>query len=225
MISRAIWPLSAVLMTACATLPTTGTPATGERLSVDSRVLTHQWVEQAKVGEVVHKDSSGRRVGTSDVYEDRLRTSQELVWKPMQGMAPIDDEDFFRIAGDEEGLRQVRGYREIGLWLNRGGLGAAAVGVVGMVVGLALAKAVPEGGGGAPATLLGGGLILTSLGATVAYMGAGRLSPQTHPLAMERAQQAAATYNARIGAQSARPASGWPSARGATRYGDRAYAR
>lgn len=81
-------------------MPKVGVEPTGEPLSVDIETRSYTYTTEEKAGEVVHKDSSGRNLGSSEVYVERQKTAYYDVWHPMQGNHRLDEADFYRIAGD-----------------------------------------------------------------------------------------------------------------------------
>ncbi len=180
----------------CATLPITGSPSTGEPLSVASGIAYSSHVEKAKVGEVQHKDARGRDLGKSEVYQERLVTTSHLVWQTKQGESAIDEEDFFRIAGETETADEIQKTRQTGVLLNRIGWGGAAVGLAGLGGAWAM-SGDPNLQGLSPAATIGG-LVITTLGSTLIYMGLNLASPGRHHVEREEAMRTAATYNQRL---------------------------
>jgi hypothetical protein len=192
--------LAAALSIGCAHLPETGAQATGEPLAVRTEHVTERWTEQAKVGEVQHRDSSGRSLGTSEIYEDRVVSATHLEWYAAQGNSRIDDADFFRISGDEWATNEVESYRSTGIVMNRVGLGLLAAGAATLLGGYAMRSDSDPGLGlamtyGSSALFCSGGLLT--------WMGMARTRESVHPVEMDRAQVAAAAYNAKINATSA----------------------
>jgi hypothetical protein len=181
----------------CATLPRTGAPATGEPLAVKTDVLYSRATVREKVGTVEHRDSGGRNVGTSELYEDRQVINSHLVWATYQGGSVIDEEDFFRIAGDTSAADSIRRSRHTGLWLNRAGWGAA-VGFGLLAVGGYAMAAQSNGDSTAPRMLMIGGLLGVSGGAYLAYIGKAMVDPQRRHNSMGTASVTAAEYNARL---------------------------
>jgi hypothetical protein len=196
MTSRILAAALALVLGGCATLPGIGAPMTGEPLHVESRLVTDTYSVKEKVGEVQHKDAQGRSIGTSDMYQDRLVTSHHMVWHPVQGRDGIDDQDFFRIAGDTEAEEQVRQFRETGITLNRAGLGVIAASAASLIGGVVISRA--SGGSAIGSGMLYGGAFGFSIGSVLAYMGLGRVAPGVHPVDESRARVAAHRYNAEL---------------------------
>jgi hypothetical protein len=182
----------------CATLPRTGTQATGEALSVQSHQETATWVEKTKVGEVENRDADGNLIGTSDVYQNQTRSADYTVWNGAQGQTVVDDQDFFQIAGDDAAADEIRSYRESGVTINRIGLVIGGVGLAGAVGGYGLALV---GGndtksiGYAGATV---GVLTALVGVGIAYWGKGRTNADLHLFDIGRARSAAQAYNTKL---------------------------
>lgn len=198
----------------CAHLPKTGAEATGEPLAVDFRTETHTYQTQAKVGEVVNRDSSGRVVGTSEVYENRTGQYDVQRWQVFQGETPIDDQDFFRIGGDLATAKEIAASRQSGMTMNRVGIGmmigGGALAVAGFALASILTKTDPNTGltttpGWAyPAASLGG--ITVAVGGVLTFVGLAKVKRE-HPVEdPQRANAVAKKYNKSIGTASAAPA-------------------
>ena len=206
------WTASAVIavalasVTGCASMPKTGTPATGEPLSVYTGTVAEQHTVKEKVGEVQHKTEDGKVVGTSEVYADRQVTTHRDVWYGKQGDQRIDDQDFFAISGDREAADEVRSSRETGVTLNRIGLVTAIVGAAAMVGGYYfMSQATTVNADGtvtenaignlALPFLIGGGVAVTT-GGTLTWIGMRRTSADRHPVDdVPRAMRDAQKYN------------------------------
>jgi len=192
----------------CARLPKTGTPSTGEPLKVEVHTESHSYVTQAKVGEVQHRDSSGRLVGTSSLYENQVGYYEVQRWQVFQGETPIDDQDFYNIAGDTEAAKQIAAYRAKGVVINRVGFGLL---IAGGALALASLIVVPlasprdrYGNVDRPAWTLmvgSGGLLMSLVGGTMAAAGRAR-AKREHPIDdPKKAEKAARRYNDEIGEQ------------------------
>lgn len=190
----------------CATLPKTGVESTGEPLNVEVRTETHTYVTQAKVGEVEHRDSRGRYVGSSSIYENRMGAYDITRWQVFQGETPIDDQDFFNIAGDTEAATQIATYRAKGVMMNRVGLGMAigggALALASIILGSALVSKNEYGFESRPTWTtwsMTGGLIVGAVGGSLALVGNAR-TKRKHPIDdPQRAANAAKRYNKAIG--------------------------
>jgi hypothetical protein len=171
--------------------------ATGEPLAVVDDVKTWTTTSKEKVGESVVKDSSGNTVGTVDNYQTRTQVHSMKVWYPFQGQGQLSDEDFFRIANDQQAIDETAKLREHGQALNRDGKFAMLGGVVGLVAGLVIMGAE----GSAPNAYLAGELV-ASAGSLVlcggwylAYHGASLMQPEVHAVDRSQAERDALQYN------------------------------
>jgi hypothetical protein len=171
--------------------PQLGMEATGEQLWVRTQAHQATYATKEKVGEVVHKDSTGQNVGTSEVYEDKLTTVHWTTWYPMQGDSQLDDEDFLRIVGNEQALDEHRDYREKGMALNKWGKGM----MVGGFVGFLASYFVPADNYTLRYGLSTGGLLVGSSGWYVARMGAARFEPEAHTIDPSHANYNIQRYN------------------------------
>lgn len=197
---------TAALSLGCATLPMTGVKATGEPLLADVHSENVQYVGKAKVGEVVSKDSSGRVIGTSEVYEDQLMSYNITQWQVFQGPNKIDDEDFFRIGGDIQAADQIATMRERAVITNRVGWVLLGVGVAALATGLVLQNTLKQEDSMGIATpsplgsylLIGGGVVGLVGGSLVFYGNAA--AHREHPLDdPRRAKRVERAYNKRLG--------------------------
>jgi hypothetical protein len=173
--------------------PRSGAVATGEPLAVvdDVRVWTTTYKE--KVAEAEYRDASGATIGTAAVYEDRTQVHTRPIWYPVQGGAQLADEDFFRIAGDEQSLSDTLEMRESGrTWRRRGmiTLGVSVVGLIGSYF-------VPNPTGRLALTL--GSTLGFAGGYYMTYWGAHQLNPETHAVDRSVADRAARQYNQQLG--------------------------
>ncbi|WP_136934343.1 phage holin family protein [Polyangium fumosum] len=192
----------------CAHLPKTGTESTGEPLNVEVRTETHTYVTQAKVGEVQHRDSSGRLVGTSSLYENQVGSYDVTRWQVFQGEMNIDDQDFYSIAGDADAAAQIADYRSTGVTMNRVGIGLAIAGGAAMLAGIILGSSLSTkdeyGIASRPTWTTAaatGGILMGLVGGGVAWAGYAR-TKREHPIDdPQKAANAARRYNKQIGEQ------------------------
>lgn len=131
----------AALTTGCAHLPKTGTAANGQALFVDVNTENIQYVGKVKAGETVLKDANGNVVGTAESYEDKLMSYNITTWQTFQGEDKLDDEDFFRIAGDTQAADQIHDGRDRAVSLNRAGFVVLGVGLAAAIAGLVIRSA------------------------------------------------------------------------------------
>jgi hypothetical protein len=167
--------------------------ATGEPLAVVDDVKVWTTTYKEKVGEAQYTDGNGRNIGKAEIYEDRTQVHTQPIWYPVQGRAQLADEDFFRIAGDEAGLKETLDMRESGrTWRKRGmiTLGASIVGMLGSYF-------IPNT---TARTVVALGSTLGFLGGYyMTYWGAHQLNPENHAVDRSIAERAAIQYNQRLG--------------------------
>lgn len=193
--------LSLVATTGCFALPSaqapkTGAVATGEPLNVVDDVKVWTTTSKEKVGEAVHKDADGNTVGSTDVYAEKTHVHTQKVWYVVQGPEQIADEDFFRIAGDQQAVDATLKMRQEGRRQNRNGKIAMGAGVVGMIAGFFVPQPIIR-----TVLLVGGGLTVSG-GWYWAYAGAKKMEPETHAVQRSMAERAAREYNQGLGSTS-----------------------
>ncbi len=208
-VSCASLVLTSVLVSStwgCVRPPKTGAEATGEPLNVEVRTETHTYTTQAKVGEVVNRDSSGRVVGTSEVFENRTGTYDVTRWQLFQGATPIDDQDFFRIGGDLASAREIKDSRASGMTMNKIGVGLLIGGGAAALAGVILSSAMspPEGSLETPSKfpfyLMYGGMLTLPVGGILTWVGIAKVKRE-HPINdPARANAVAKKYNQSLGA-------------------------
>lgn len=175
----------------CATNPATGLRANGQVLGVQTESEHFAYQQQQKVGEVQYHDSAGRAAGSAGIYETQVVHGTKIHWRPTQGGAVIDDQDFFHIAGDTASEQEVDEYRRQGKALNRVGWGLTLLGAGG--IGATSAFMDPNSGTGRK---LGGASALSLIiGALWVYAGYYRMQPDHHAVEIGKAQEAAKRYN------------------------------
>jgi len=209
-VSRASLVLAGALLSSawgCAHLPKTGVEATGEPLNVEFRTETHTYTTQAKVGEVVNKDSSGRVVGTSDVYQTQTGSYDVMRWQVFQGDTKIDDQDFFRIGGDIDTAKEIAASRQSGVTMNKVGvgllIGGGALALAGIIGGYATSSSSSSSGINPVYYLAYGGLVTVSVGGILTFVGLAKVKKE-HPIEdPDRANAVAKKYNASLGAGTA----------------------
>jgi hypothetical protein len=215
-VSRASLVLATALVSSawgCAHLPTTGAEVSGEPLNVEMRTETQTYTTQAKVGEVVSRDSTGRVVGTSEVYENRTGSYDVQRWQVFQGDTPIDDQDFFRIGGDIASAKEIAASRQAGVTMNHVGIGmligGGAAALMGFILGPALATADANGISKSPGWALPlayGGMLTASVGGVLTFVGIAKVKRE-HPIDdAPRANAVAKKYNKSLGVETAAPA-------------------
>lgn len=182
--------------------PKTGAVGTGEELAVVDDVKVWVTKHQEKVGEAVHKDENGRKIGSTDVMVEKETVHTQKVWYVVQGPERLSDEDFFRIAGEEKALEETLALRAKGKKWNRNGKITMGVGVVAMIGGYF----VPNTLGRTVLSL--GGSVAVGTGWYMAYWGAKQMEPESHAVDRSIAERAARGYNQQLGGSSSTGKSG-----------------
>ncbi len=123
-----------VASSGCAVNQARGVASNGETLRVVVQNRSYSYHVKEKVGDVTHRDETGRVVGTSELTRDAVRVRRFKVWSFAQGRSPLDEQDFFRLAGDREAYELIKRRRARGIFWNRLGLGLVGAGLVGAVL-------------------------------------------------------------------------------------------
>lgn len=125
----------------CATVRSEYTPATGEKLTVYDKAFQRSGVEQVAAGHEELRDANGHVIATNTRYENKEVHWTEHDWYTMQGDTRLDDESFFRIAGDSKAVQAYKQYHEdgsststIGGVVTVIGLGLVGAGIAGFVL-------------------------------------------------------------------------------------------
>ena len=175
----------------CATNPATGQPGTGQVLAVQTEAEHFAYQQQQKVGEVQYHDSAGRAAGSAGIYQTQTVHGTKIHWRPTQGGAVIDDQDFFRIAGDTGSEQEVQEYRRQGKAMNTVGWGLTLLGAG----GIGATSAFMDTSQGRGRTLGGVSALSLIIGALWVYAGHYRVQPDHHAVELEKAREAAKRYN------------------------------
>ena len=187
--------LVALSCSACAQLipgaegPKTGARANGEPLLVVDDVKTWVTTQHDHVGEVRVENDAGERLARADVYEDRQHHHVKYVWFPAQGDQVLADEDFFRIAGDQESLDATLRWRERNRAWNHGGKITMVAGAATVLVAIALGRSTTSG-----LVLLGGTLGIVG-GWYITRWSHAEQEPENHAVDRSTAVEAAQRYN------------------------------
>jgi hypothetical protein len=200
--SRALVLASLVLALASAACvsyapPHTGAVATGQPLAVVDDVRVWTTTTHDKVAETEYKDETGRTVATGAVYQDHTHVHQKQIWYPVQGPQQLSDEDFFKIANDQNSLDATLRMRDEGRAANRKGKILLGVGlgatIASYILGAATKNYTVEYVG------LLGGLAASTGGWYWAYKGAALLDPDAHAVDRSQAERDAQGYNQHLG--------------------------
>ena len=124
----------AMTLTGCLANPATGIQDTGDPLRVRHSSGTGTYTENEVVATDVYRDSDGNEVGTKETYKP---VQHEFRWHDtqyFQGRDELDEQDFYRIAGDQPSTDEIARIRasaarkmKIGAPLLVGGYAAALV--------------------------------------------------------------------------------------------------
>ena len=175
----------------CATNPAKGIPASGQALGVQTEAEHFAYQQQKKVGEVQYHDSAGRAAGSAGIYQTQVVHGTKIHWRPTQGGAVIDDQDFFHIAGDTGSEQEVQEYRRQGTALNRIGWGLTLLGAG----GIGATSALMDETSGTGRKLAGASALSLIIGALWVYAGYYRMQPDHHAVELDKAREAAKRYN------------------------------
>lgn len=189
--------LPAVALSACMAVPNakrpqTGAVATGEPLAVVDDIKTWTTTHKEKVGEAVTTDSHGNKVGTTKLYANRTRVHHMRVWYLAQGRERIDDEDFFRIAGDKDALEITRDSRTAAEKRNRNGKITMGVGLAASLVAIFVKQPLARTG------LALGGAAALGVGWYLSFSSARQMQPEYHSVSRSIAERAARKYNSNL---------------------------
>jgi hypothetical protein len=182
-------------------MPDVGIQPTGEPLSVQKETRSYTYTTEEKAGEVVHRDSSGREIGSSEVYVEKENTGYYDVWFTMQGQTRVDEADFYRMAGEDAIADDILRQRKRAHTTNRvgmfGGAGAMAAGLGLMYARLFSYDPTTPGGSGQALTYASTGLLITgAIGITVGYLAGRKLNPEFRFTEYQDAANAASEFNA-----------------------------
>jgi len=170
-----------------------GAVATGEQLAVVDDVKVWTTTHKEKVAETEYRDSDGNVVGTGAVYADKTDVHSMKIWYPVQGAQQLTDEDFFRIAGDQDSLDATMKMRASGKKWHRRGLFTMGGGAVAMIASYFVHNTTGR------LVLDLGGIVAVSGGYYLSWWGAHQMNPETHAVDRSIANQAARSYNQGLG--------------------------
>lgn len=183
----------AVAVSGCASLyvkpPNAAVRANGRPLWVKTRIEVTYEKYKEKVGDI--RTSEGDKVGT--LYEVGTARRTEYLWQGHQGDQRIDAEAFFRIAGDDAALAEVKRARARATSMYRIGMGAT-------IAGLALLPFMTtdtQDGTMIRPWVFVASFGLVSLGGLSWYFGWRRLDPDRHGVPDYVARDDAEAYNQR----------------------------
>ena len=100
------------LLPACiSSNPATGRAATGEPLRVKIESGSFAYTTNDVVGTSTIHDSNGNEVGTIEHHADREHTGTYHYFNLYEGSGKIDEQDFYRLAGDRDSVAAVGAHR------------------------------------------------------------------------------------------------------------------
>src|SRR4051812_35768491 len=170
--------------TACVPNPATGVAATNGPLRVQYSSGTDTYVSNDKTGEDVTTSSSGAQTVTEhfSAVEHNYHWTD---WRYSQGYSELDEQDYYRIAGDDEAVREIAGIRSRAALKMKIG---APIMVAGIVAGLAL-SAIGQSSNNASLAQTGylAGSLVAGAGGFVWYWGRSEMENRHH-LKAERAE-------------------------------------
>jgi hypothetical protein len=178
--------VAALSMAGCAANPATGVAANGDPLRVQYATGTGTYTSNDVVGTDVHSDADGNVVGQTDHYQAVEHSFQWNDWKFFQGAAELDEQDYYRLAGDRDAVDHIAQIRDSAATKQK-------IGVPVMVAGLAVALAanlMSSANGASSLTTTGyvAGSTLATVGGLVWYWGHEDMSKRHH-MAAARAEQ------------------------------------
>jgi hypothetical protein len=160
----------------CLPNPATGVPSNGQPLRVRYSTGVGSYVSNDVTSTDVHTDSQGNQ-STTEHYTPVEHSYRWHDWKYLQGREELDEQDYYRIAGDRDAEKRIADIRasaslkmKIGVPLAVAGLVAATVlGSVGHI-------------GSDSTTALGyvGASVVGGAGALVVYWGASQMKNRHH---------------------------------------------
>jgi hypothetical protein len=170
----------------CATNPATGVASSGDALRVQYSTGTGTYTSNDVVGTDVHRDANGNEVGSTDHVQAVEHSFRWNDWKYFQGGAELDEQDYYRIAGDADAVDRVGRIRDSASTKMKIGI---PIFVAGLAVGL-VASAIQSTSGSSTATTaayIGGTTVMTA-GGLVWYWGHSDMTNRHH-LPSPRADQ------------------------------------
>jgi hypothetical protein len=94
------WVLVVIHAGACAANPATNVATNGGAFRVRYATGTGTYVSNDVVGTDVHRDAAGNEIGSTDHVQAVEHNYQWSDWKYFQGRDELDEQDYYRLAGD-----------------------------------------------------------------------------------------------------------------------------
>jgi len=177
---------SLAVLAACAGNPATGVESNNGLLRVQYSSGTGTYVSNDVVGTDVHRDENGNEIGSTDHLEARQHSYEWSDWKYFQGPDELDEQDFYRIAGDKDAENKVDMLRASAARKMKIGMPLMIAGYAAMIV----LSAVGKSSGNDTVASLGyiGGTAAGTIGGLVWYWGKAEMENRHH-LPMSRADK------------------------------------
>lgn len=174
--------------------PRPGAVPTGEQLRVVDDVKRWSTQHEEADGHTEVRDADGNLVVDKTHYRTVTDEHAKKIWYPVQGDQQINDEDLFRLSGDDQALTATRD-------MHASGRTYTAIGTVGMLVGIAgmITGKYVGNGGTLSIGLYSGGAIVGLAGAYGFYRGYEMQSPDSHAVDRSIADTDARRYNQQLG--------------------------
>jgi hypothetical protein len=142
--SRILFVSAPLALFACAHNPATGRSGTGAPLKVASESGTYQYEANVETGGSVTTHADGSESSTVQ-YETQTLTGSFLDWKLYEGDYEVDEQDWYRLAGDLDAADKVASQRRTYKRLQDWGAIATVAGIAGAVALYALAPKDEDG--------------------------------------------------------------------------------
>jgi hypothetical protein len=169
-----IGSLIAGCLAGCASMPETGQASNGQPLRIVDRKIDDSRYEDVEVGKSDHYNSNGDYTGTSVQTQTQFVRDSHMEYELRQGTAPIDAQDFMRIAGDIEGAGKLESDRKQGVRLNHAGFPLAGAG---LALAAIAAQSMGKGPGKGSYYLYSGGAGLMAGGYLMIHFGGVKARP------------------------------------------------
>lgn len=166
---------TATLATGCFSNPATGLASTGEPLRLQHRSGTGSYTATEVVGEDKLYDADGNQQGSVQRTRDVRHSYDWHRTAFFQGDEEIDEQDYYRIAGDLSAAASIEHARSRASWTARSGIGLAVLGVTAMM----LSFVVTDSQAGRTGTLIVGASV-ASVGSLLAFRGRKALGITEH---------------------------------------------
>jgi len=180
------WMLAMIPIAGCAANPATGVASNGGPLRIRYATGTGSYVSNDVVGTDVHRDAQGNEVGSTDHVQAVQHSYQWNEWKYFQARDELDEQDFYRVAGDVQASDEVGRIRATAALKMKIGM---PIMIAGVVAGLVLTSVGSSRGDSSLASLgYYGGSLVGAVGGLVWYWGDTEMKNRHH-MPMSRADR------------------------------------